>query len=73
MNEEVIGEPEASHKTLPCFDGLTEIGAYFGGGHIVLGLTNFIDPGALFYVPACELKLHQTLILKSNEEYSCFR
>lgn len=51
MNEVVIGEAEASHKTLPCFDGLTEMGTYFGGGHIVLGLTHFIDPDVLFYFP----------------------
>ncbi|XP_034561522.1 laminin subunit alpha-3 [Notolabrus celidotus] len=34
MNEEVVGEPEGRHKTLPCSDGLTETGMYFGGGHI---------------------------------------
>ncbi|XP_045906061.1 laminin subunit alpha-3-like isoform X2 [Micropterus dolomieu] len=53
MNEEVIGEPEASHKTLPCFDGLTEIGAYFGGGHIVLD--NYFTVGSQF-VLAFELR-----------------
>lgn len=51
MNEVVIGDAEASHKTLPCFDGLTEMGTYFGGGHIILGLTHFIDPDVLFYFP----------------------
>ncbi len=60
MNEVVIGEAEASHKTLPCFDGLTEMGTYFGGGHIILGLTYFIDPDISFYFPEC--MLHQTLI-----------
>ncbi|XP_073332501.1 laminin subunit alpha-3 [Pagrus major] len=36
MNEEVIEGPEASSKTLPCSDKLTETGTYFGGGHIIL-------------------------------------
>ncbi|XP_068581622.1 laminin subunit alpha-3 isoform X2 [Cebidichthys violaceus] len=46
MNEEVLGEPEASYKTLPCFDGLTEMGTYFGGGHIVL--ENYFPAGSQF-------------------------
>ncbi|XP_071343066.1 laminin subunit alpha-3 isoform X2 [Trachinotus anak] len=36
MNDVAVEEPEASHKTLPCSDLLTEMGTYFGGGHIVL-------------------------------------
>lgn len=51
MNAEVIWEPEANHRTLPCFDRFTEMGTYFGGGYIILGLANFRDPDALFYVP----------------------
>ncbi|XP_041646420.1 laminin subunit alpha-3-like [Cheilinus undulatus] len=35
MNEVVVEEPEGRHIILPCSDGLTEMGAYFGGGHIV--------------------------------------
>ncbi|XP_075943399.1 laminin subunit alpha-3 [Anarhichas minor] len=53
MNEEVLGEPEASYKTLPCFDGLTEMGTYFGGGHIVL--ENYFTFGSQF-VLAFELR-----------------
>ncbi|KAM3619703.1 uncharacterized protein V6R79_012335 [Siganus canaliculatus] len=36
MNNEVIGEPQSSHLILPCSDALTEMGTYFGGGHIIL-------------------------------------
>ncbi|XP_047442348.1 laminin subunit alpha-3 [Mugil cephalus] len=46
MNEVAIGAPEASHKTLPCLDGLTETGTYFGGGHIVLD--NYFTVGPHF-------------------------
>ncbi|XP_039983754.1 laminin subunit alpha-3 isoform X2 [Xiphias gladius] len=46
MNEVAVGEPEASHKTLPCSSGLTEIGTYFGGGHIVLD--NYFTVGSHF-------------------------
>ncbi|XP_051232166.1 laminin subunit alpha-3 isoform X2 [Dicentrarchus labrax] len=46
MNEEVIGEPQARHKTLPCFDRLTERGTYFGGGHIILD--NYLTVGSQF-------------------------
>ncbi|XP_074523638.1 laminin subunit alpha-3 isoform X2 [Halichoeres trimaculatus] len=46
MNEEVVGEPEGRHKTLPCSDRLTEAGVYFGGGHIVKD--NFFTPSSLF-------------------------
>lgn len=49
LNEEDVGEPEASHVTLPCFDRFTEMGTFFGGGHIILGL-DIIDPHVLFYV-----------------------
>ncbi|XP_070764977.1 laminin subunit alpha-3 [Enoplosus armatus] len=52
MNEEVI-EPEASHRTLPCFDSLTEMGTYFGGGHAVLD--NYFTIGSQF-VLAFELR-----------------
>lgn len=48
VNDVAVGEPEANHKTLPCLDGLTETGTYFGGGHIILGLTlGFLDPDVL--------------------------
>ncbi|XP_070688258.1 laminin subunit alpha-3 [Pempheris klunzingeri] len=46
MNDAVIGEPVASHKMLPCFDGRTEMGTYFGGGHIILD--NYFDVGSQF-------------------------
>ncbi|XP_061594014.1 laminin subunit alpha-3 isoform X2 [Cololabis saira] len=36
MNEVAVSEPDSSHKTLPCSGGLTEMGTYFGGGHVVL-------------------------------------
>ncbi|XP_027146264.1 laminin subunit alpha-3-like isoform X1 [Larimichthys crocea] len=36
LNEEDVGEPEASHVTLPCVDRFTEMGTFFGGGHIIL-------------------------------------
>ncbi|KAM6938145.1 laminin subunit alpha-4-like [Lycodopsis pacificus] len=52
MNE-VLWEPEASYRTLPCFDGLTEMGTYFGGGHIVL--ENYFTFGSQF-VLAFELR-----------------
>lgn len=58
MNGEVIWEPEARHKTLPCFNGFTEMGTYFGGGYIILGLANFIGPDALFYVPIVRARAH---------------
>ncbi|KAG7228737.1 hypothetical protein INR49_008515, partial [Caranx melampygus] len=35
MNDVAVEEPEATHRILPCPDGLTEMGTYFGGGHIV--------------------------------------
>ncbi|XP_054586009.1 laminin subunit alpha-3 isoform X3 [Nothobranchius furzeri] len=35
MNDVAVGEPDSSHKMLPCFGGLSEMGTYFGGGHIV--------------------------------------
>ena len=44
MNDVAIGEPKGSYKTLPCLDGLTEMGTYFGGGHIAFGLSNFMVP-----------------------------
>ena len=50
MNEEAIEGPKASSKTLPCSDQLTEMGTYFGGGHIILGLSVFIVPDASFHV-----------------------
>ncbi|XP_078114223.1 laminin subunit alpha-3 [Sander vitreus] len=53
MNEVVMVDLEASHKTLPCFDGLAEIGTYFGGGHIVL--ENYFTIGSEF-VLAFELR-----------------
>ncbi|XP_078024626.1 laminin subunit alpha-3 [Epinephelus lanceolatus] len=46
MNDVVIGEPEESHKTLPCMDGLTEMGTYLGGGHIILD--NYFSFGSPF-------------------------
>ncbi|XP_054459158.1 laminin subunit alpha-3 [Anoplopoma fimbria] len=46
MNEVVIVELEARYKTSPCFDGLTEMGTYFGGGHIVL--ENYFPVGSQF-------------------------
>lgn len=39
INEEAVGEPGANHKTSPCLDGAAEMGTYFGGGHLILGLT----------------------------------
>ncbi|XP_058495004.1 laminin subunit alpha-3 isoform X2 [Solea solea] len=36
MNNVAVGEPETSYRTLPCPDGFTEMGTYFGGGHIIL-------------------------------------
>ncbi|XP_039668362.1 laminin subunit alpha-3 [Perca fluviatilis] len=53
MNEVVMVDLEASYKTLPCFDGLAEIGTYFGGGHIVL--ENYFTIGSEF-VLAFELR-----------------
>lgn len=47
MNEEAFVEPDASHNVLPCFDTYTEKATYFGGGHIVLGLTNFTNPAEI--------------------------
>ncbi|XP_050933340.1 laminin subunit alpha-3 [Lates calcarifer] len=65
VNDVAVGEPEANHKTLPCLDGLTETGTYFGGGHIILGnftvgshfvLSFELRPqyltGLLFHVPS---------------------
>uniref|UniRef100_A0A671UKA7 Laminin, alpha 3 n=1 Tax=Sparus aurata TaxID=8175 RepID=A0A671UKA7_SPAAU len=46
MNEEVIEGPKASSKTLPCSDKLTEMGTYFGGGHIILD--NYFNVGSQF-------------------------
>lgn len=73
MNEEVIEGPKASSKTLPCSDQLTEMGTYFGGGHIILGLAVYIDPNASFHVPVycvwvqitanTDLKPHETSCL----------
>ncbi|XP_074492138.1 laminin subunit alpha-3 isoform X2 [Sebastes fasciatus] len=53
MNEVFIEEPEASYKTLPCSDGLTEKGTHFAGGHIVL--ENYFTVGSQF-VLAFELR-----------------
>lgn len=39
MNDVFVGALEVSHKASPCFDGLTEDGTYFGGGHIILGFS----------------------------------
>lgn len=38
MNQVLVGTPETSYKALPCSDGLTEMGTYFGtsGGYIVM-------------------------------------
>lgn len=50
MNDVAVEEPEAVHQILPCPDGLTEMGTYFGGGHIVKGLRFYsIDPIVLSY------------------------
>ncbi|XP_044054261.1 laminin subunit alpha-3 isoform X2 [Siniperca chuatsi] len=61
MNEEVIGEPEASHKTLPCFHGLTEMGTYFGGGHVILD--NYFTVGSQFVLAFELLPQHLTGLL----------
>ncbi|XP_034085825.1 laminin subunit alpha-4 [Gymnodraco acuticeps] len=53
MNDVAIGEPKGSYKTLPCLDGLTEMGTYFGGGHIAL--ENYFNAGSQF-VLAFELR-----------------
>lgn len=40
MNNQPVGKAEGARGVSPCSDGLTERGAYFGGGHVVLlGLT----------------------------------
>ncbi|XP_049573616.1 laminin subunit alpha-3 isoform X1 [Syngnathus scovelli] len=36
MNDYPVGKPEAARGVSPCLDGLTESGAYFGGGHVIL-------------------------------------
>ncbi|XP_051929111.1 laminin subunit alpha-3 [Hippocampus zosterae] len=36
MNNQPVGKPEGARGVSPCSDGLTERGAYFGGGHVVL-------------------------------------
>ncbi|XP_056233586.1 laminin subunit alpha-3 isoform X1 [Seriola aureovittata] len=46
VNNMAVGEPQRSHKTLPCPDSLTELGTYFGGGHIVLD--NYFSVGSHF-------------------------
>ncbi|XP_032381967.1 laminin subunit alpha-4-like [Etheostoma spectabile] len=53
MNEVALVDPEASYTTLPCFDGLAEIGTYLGSGHIVL--ENYFTVGSEF-VLAFELR-----------------
>ncbi|KAI4828509.1 hypothetical protein KUCAC02_022593 [Chaenocephalus aceratus] len=53
MNDVAIGEPKGSYKTLPCLDGLTEMGTYFGGGHIAL--ENYFNAGSQL-VSAFELR-----------------
>ncbi|TWW57618.1 Laminin subunit alpha-3 [Takifugu flavidus] len=35
INEEVLREPEASHKTPPCFNTPAEMGTYFDGGYVI--------------------------------------
>lgn len=37
INEEVLREPEASHKTPPCFNTPAEMGTYFDGGYVISG------------------------------------
>uniref|UniRef100_A0A3B4VLD6 Laminin G domain-containing protein n=1 Tax=Seriola dumerili TaxID=41447 RepID=A0A3B4VLD6_SERDU len=46
MNNVAVEEQQGSHKTLPCPDSLTELGTYFGGGHIVLD--NYFSVGSHF-------------------------
>lgn len=73
MYEDDTWKPVASHKTLPCFKRFTEMGTYFGGGYIILGLANFTDPDALFSMSAHECVVTINADLNSNEEYFCSR
>lgn len=55
MNDVAVGDPETSHKTLPCVEWSAGLGTYFGGGHIVLGLMYyFVNLDVLlFYLVVC--------------------
>ncbi|XP_041861831.1 laminin subunit alpha-3-like isoform X2 [Melanotaenia boesemani] len=46
MYDVAVSQPNSRHKILPCFDGRTEIGTYFSGGHIVLD--HFFTVGSRF-------------------------
>lgn len=76
MNEEDIEGPKASSKTSPCSDQLTETGTYFGGGHIILGLTGFTDPDELFHVSCprllCAVQITADIDLKPHQDFICF-
>lgn len=48
INEEVLREPEASHKTPPCFNTPAEMGIYFDGGYVISG------SGTLHITGGCE-------------------
>lgn len=45
VNEEVLQEPKANHKTQPCFNTMAERGTYFSGGYVVSGSEIFHIPG----------------------------
>lgn len=67
MNEVAVGAPEASHKTLPCFDRLTEMGTYFHGGHVVLGWSlYFLEVSLYFPVVSLRVTVPTNRDLKKN-------